>query len=137
MTPGKPQPAIARRGLIRAALLPTVVCFLLHGVAAAQLIGGGRVADRPFSKALAEFGESIAWSSVSGLADVLIVVDTGATMMERTQSGSNRVKSAADAFPFLATRLLPAGAPHFALQSSDSSMTTAVSSASSGMFCAK
>ncbi len=109
MTPGKPQPAIARRGLIRAALLPTVVCFLLHGVAAAQLIGGGRVADRPFSKALAEFGESIAWSSVSGLADVLIVVDTGATMMERTQSGSNRVKSAADAFPFLANTLEDAG----------------------------
>ncbi len=87
------------------AALVSIVGLLCAGAASAQLIGGGRVADRPFPKAFSQFGQSIAWSSVSGLADVLIVVDTGATMMERTQSGLNRVKSAANAFPYLANEL--------------------------------
>ena len=86
-------------------MLVLLVCVSWHGAARAQLISGGRVADRPFPKAFTQFGESIAWSSVSGQADVLVVVDTSATMQDRTQGGTNRVGATADALPFLADAL--------------------------------
>lgn len=71
------------------------------GSAGAQYAGSGRTADRPFPRIFAQIGQSIAWSTVSGQADIFIVVDTSATMMDRTQGGANRVNATAEAIEFL------------------------------------
>ena len=86
--------------------LAAALLFLVVGTARAAHVGGsGRMADRPLARAFAQVGESIAWSTVSGKADIFIVVDTSATMMDRMVGGSNRVKATGESIEFLVQKL--------------------------------
>ena len=86
--------------------LATTLLFLVVGTARAAHVGGtGRMADRPLARAFAQIGASIAWSTVSGKADIFIVVDTSATMMDRMVGGSNRVKATGESIEFLVQKL--------------------------------
>ncbi|MBT3268196.1 VWA domain-containing protein [Candidatus Poribacteria bacterium] len=84
----------------------STVLLLTVAVARGQHVGGsGRMADRPLARAFAQIGESIAWSTVSGQADIFIVLDTSATMMDRMVGGSNRVKATGESLEFLVQKL--------------------------------
>lgn len=74
-------------------------------VAAAALASSGRAADLPFSRIFAQIGQSIAWSTVSGQADIFFVVDTSGSMIVRAQGTKNRVTVTAESLQFLVSEL--------------------------------